>query len=92
MPISHSKESLHGQIICVSRDETNFRANLQIVVVLIGTNNHGDSAEDIAEAIIEICSLIREKQPQAYIVLLVSGFNPEKRDKCNFCGIKINAA
>ena len=38
---------------------------------MCGTNNHGDSAADIAEGIKAICSLIRDKQPQAYLVVLV---------------------
>merc|ERR1711894_461345 len=33
------------------------------------TNNHGDTADDIAEGIKTICSLIRDKQPQAYLIL-----------------------
>ena len=41
------------------------------MVLLVGTNNHGDSAADIAEGIKTICSLIRDKQPQAYLVVLV---------------------
>lgn len=40
------------------------------IVLNVGTNNHGDSAEDIAEGIKTICSLIRDKQPQAYLVVL----------------------
>ena len=39
---------------------------------MCGTNNHGDSAADIAEGIKAICALIRDKQPQAYLVVLVS--------------------
>ena len=38
---------------------------------MVGTNNHGDSAADIAEGIKAICTLIRDKQPQAYLVVLV---------------------
>ena len=38
---------------------------------MVGTNNHGDSAADIAEGVKTICSLIRDKQPQAYLVVLV---------------------
>lgn len=41
------------------------------IVLLVGTNNHGDSAKDIAEGIKAICNLIRDKQPQAYLVVLV---------------------
>lgn len=39
--------------------------------MLIGTNNHGFTPNEIAEGIIEIAKCIREKQPEAYIVLLV---------------------
>jgi hypothetical protein len=38
---------------------------------MVGTNNHGDSAADIAEGVKTICNLIRDKQPQAYLVVLV---------------------
>jgi len=51
----------------------------KVVVVMVGTNNHGDSAADIAEGVKTICSLIRDKQPQAYLVvlgLLPRGQNP----------------
>ena len=50
---------------------TLIRSILQVVVVMVGTNNHGDSAADIAEGVKTICSLIRDKQPQAYLVVLV---------------------
>ena len=40
----------------------------QVIVLHIGTNNHGDTGDDIAEGIRTICSLIRDKQPQAYLV------------------------
>ena len=45
---------------------------------MIGTNNHGDSAADIAEGIAAICDLIKEKQPQAYLVVLVSDIGVAK--------------
>ena len=41
-------------------------------MVHIGTNNHGNTAEQVAEGIETIVTLISEKQPQAYIVVLVS--------------------
>ncbi len=44
----------------------------KVVVLLVGTNNHGDTAEDVAEGIKTICALINDKQPQAYLVVLVS--------------------
>lgn len=49
-----------------------FFSLFKAIVLLIGTNNHGDSAEEIAEGIKTICTLIRDKQPQAYLVVLVS--------------------
>ena len=48
---------------------------LQVVVVLAGTNNHGNPAEEVAEGIMEICKTVRDKQPSADIVLLVSLFS-----------------
>jgi hypothetical protein len=45
---------------------------LQIVVILVGTNNHGDTPDQIAEGLKAICSLIREKLPKAFLILLVS--------------------
>jgi hypothetical protein len=41
-----------------------------VIVLLVGTNNHGDTPDDIAEGIKGICTLIRDKQPQAYLVVL----------------------
>lgn len=51
----------------------------KVIVLLIGTNNHGDTAAEIAEGIEAIISLIRDKQPQAYLVvctLLPRGHSP----------------
>nr|ADD38229.1 Platelet-activating factor acetylhydrolase IB subunit gamma [Lepeophtheirus salmonis] len=42
----------------------------KVIVLMIGTNNHGDSAEQIADGIKTICALIRDKQPQAYLVVM----------------------
>lgn len=44
---------------------------LQIVVLLIGTNNVQNSATEVAEGIVEIVKTIRNKLPEAYIVLPV---------------------
>ena len=44
----------------------------KVIVLMVGTNNHGDSAADIADGVKAICNLIRDKQPQAYLVVLVS--------------------
>jgi hypothetical protein len=43
-----------------------------VVVVLVGTNNFNCTAEQIAEGIMELVRAIREKQPDAYIVLPVN--------------------
>nr|XP_045624159.1 platelet-activating factor acetylhydrolase IB subunit alpha2-like [Procambarus clarkii] len=40
------------------------------VVVLVGTNNHNHTAAEVAGGITEIFQTIREKQPQAYIIIL----------------------
>lgn len=44
---------------------------LQIVVLLVGTNNTQHTAEEVAEGILEIVKNIRDKLPDAYIVLPV---------------------
>ena len=44
----------------------------EVIVVSAGQSNQGDSAEEIAEGLKEICAVIRSKQPQAFLVLLVS--------------------
>ena len=46
----------------------------KVIVVSAGQSNQGDSPEEIAEGIKEICAVIRSKQPQAFLVLLVSSF------------------
>ena len=43
----------------------------KIIVLSVGQENYGDSAETIAEGIRAICAFIRSKQPQAFLVLLV---------------------
>lgn len=50
----------------------------KVIVLLVGTNNYDDTAEDTATAIQTICSTIRDKQPQAYLVVLVSKLRPWK--------------
>lgn len=47
---------------------------LQIVVLLVGTNNTQHTADEVAEGILEIVKNIREKLPDAYIVLPVTVF------------------
>ena len=40
----------------------------KVIVLLVGTNNHGDLADQIADGIRAIITHIRDKQPQAYLV------------------------
>lgn len=40
--------------------------------MLVGTNNFHCTAEQIAEGIMQLVQVIREKQPDAYIVLPVN--------------------
>jgi platelet-activating factor acetylhydrolase IB subunit beta/gamma len=42
-----------------------------MVVILVGTNNHGDSPEQIAEGLKAICTMVRDKLPRAFLILLV---------------------
>jgi len=42
----------------------------KIIVVLVGTNNHGDTPSEIAEGLKAICTVLRDQQPQAFVVLL----------------------
>ena len=49
------------------------------MVLHIGTNNYGDTAEEVVEGIKAVCGLVRDKQPQAYLVvtsLLPRGLRP----------------
>lgn len=45
---------------------------LQVFVIHVGTNNHGNTSEQIAGGIEAIAKLISEKHLQAYIVVTVS--------------------
>ena len=44
---------------------------MKAIVLLVGTNNHGHTPDQIADGILTIVLLMREKQPQANIVVLV---------------------
>ncbi|XP_041082954.1 platelet-activating factor acetylhydrolase IB subunit alpha1-like [Polyodon spathula] len=44
--------------------------NPKIIVLWVGTNNHGDSAEQVAEGIGAIVRLIHSKQPTAKVLIL----------------------
>lgn len=43
----------------------------QIVVVWVGTNNHGHTAEQVTGGIKAIVHLVNQRQPQARVVVLV---------------------
>merc|ERR1712168_366798 len=60
------------------------------VVVLVGTNNHGHSATQVAGGIIEICKTIRDKQPQAYVIVLSLLPRGEKQNCLREKNSKIN--
>ena len=45
---------------------------LQVIVLLVGTNNHEHTAEQVTEGILEIVKTIRSKQEQAQVVVMVS--------------------
>lgn len=44
------------------------------IVLHVGTNNFKETPEQVIEGILELIKVIREKQPNAYIVLPVSIF------------------
>lgn len=48
--------------------------SFQAVVLLIGTNNHGCTPEQIGEGILSIVDVIRSKQSQAEILVLVGSY------------------
>ena len=47
------------------------RLVLQMIVLSVGQENYGDAPEKIVDGIQAICSLIRSKQPQAFLIVLV---------------------
>jgi len=47
-----------------------FRPVLQMIVLSVGQENYGDTPEKIVDGIQAICSLIRSKQPQAFLIVL----------------------
>ncbi|KAH8350322.1 hypothetical protein KR067_000115 [Drosophila pandora] len=62
--------------------------NPKIVVLHVGTNNIKNSASEVAEGVLENVSKIREKLPNAYILLpslLPRGQHPNKLREKNVC-------
>ena len=43
-----------------------------MVVLLVGTNNHGHTAAQVTDGILAIVDAIQLKQPKAHIVVMVS--------------------
>lgn len=56
----------------------------QVVVLLIGTNNHAHTAEAVAKGIQAISLYIRSKQPTAHLLVLVSSSHFHLAEKTNF--------
>uniref|UniRef100_A0A0L8GP47 SGNH hydrolase-type esterase domain-containing protein n=1 Tax=Octopus bimaculoides TaxID=37653 RepID=A0A0L8GP47_OCTBM len=48
----------------------------KIIVILVGTNNHDHTAEEVCEGIMKIAQTIAEKQPQSNIIVMVRIFEP----------------
>lgn len=46
----------------------------QVIVVCVGTNNHGHTAEQVVGGIMAIVETIHSKQPQAQIIVMVRCF------------------
>eukprot|EP00123_Amoebidium_parasiticum_P014130 comp22349_c0_seq1/m.33259 comp22349_c0_seq1/g.33259 ORF comp22349_c0_seq1/g.33259 comp22349_c0_seq1/m.33259 type:complete len:219 (-) comp22349_c0_seq1:285-941(-) len=42
----------------------------KVVVIMAGTNNHGDSAEDVAAGISAIADYIRGEKPDAHVIIM----------------------
>ena len=57
----------------------------KIIVLSVGQENYGDSPETITEGIQAICSFIRSKQPQAFLVLLVIIINLSSASVLQVC-------
>lgn len=49
----------------------NISLSLQVIVVWVGTNNHENTAEEVAGGIEAIVRLINTQQPQAKVIVLV---------------------
>lgn len=48
-----------------------FLISLQVIVLMIGTNNHDHTAEQVSLGIMEIVTTIIKKQPQANLLVMV---------------------
>ncbi|MCL4124064.1 UNVERIFIED_CONTAM: hypothetical protein GTU68_014063 [Idotea baltica] len=61
------------------------------IVILVGTNNHSHTAEEVAAGVIEVCHTVREKQPQAYIIVLTIPPRGQKHNSLRDKNSKVNA-
>lgn len=43
----------------------------QVIVLIIGTNNHGDTANQVADGILAIVKAIQERQPSSHVIVMV---------------------
>nr|ACI69705.1 Platelet-activating factor acetylhydrolase IB subunit gamma [Salmo salar] len=62
----------------------------KVVVLWVGTHNHGHTAEQICGGIMAIVQLIKDKLPKAYTLVLVgfsSSFLPRDLNHCNGKGL-----
>lgn len=42
-----------------------------MIVICVGTNNHGHTVDQVVEGIVEIVKTCQNKQPQAHIIAMV---------------------
>ena len=45
---------------------------MKVIVLQVGTNNHGHTAEQVAMAIKKTAEVILEKQPQTQLIVMVT--------------------
>lgn len=43
----------------------------QVIVIGVGTNNHGHSVEQVVDGLLEIVKTCQKKQPQAHVIVMV---------------------
>lgn len=49
--------------------------SLKVIIILVGTNNYDNSAEEISEAILAIVDVVQQKQPQSQLIVMVNYLN-----------------
>ena len=54
-----------------SENDDGLCVHVQVMVLLCGTNNINQTAEQVCEGILEIVQFITEKQPKAQLVVVV---------------------